>query len=128
MRGLRMAVPVLFLVLAACGGGGATTATTPNPPGGGGGGGGGGGTTCSGTTTSVSVVDNAFNPSCTKVAVGSTVTWTWAGANPHNVTFPTGASSATQTTGTFERAFPTAGTFNYSCTVHAGMNGSVVVE
>jgi plastocyanin len=36
-----------------------------------------------------------------------TVTWTWAGSNPHNVTFDAGGSnSATQTTGTFARAFP----------------------
>jgi plastocyanin len=76
----------------------------------------------------VSVVDFAFNPSSSTIAAGGEVTWTWGGAVGHNVTFGTGTNSATQTTGTFSRTFATAGSFAYECTIHAGMDGTIVVE
>lgn len=79
-------------------------------------------------TANVSVIDNAFDPDATTVAAGGTVTWTWNGASGHNVTFPSGSSSSTQASGTFSRAFPAAGTFDYQCTIHAGMNGTVTVQ
>lgn len=81
------------------------------------------------TTASVSVGDNFFNPTSTTIAEGGTVTWTWAGAANHNVTFSSGTNSATQTSGMFSRDFPTAGSFDYLCTVHgAAMSGTVVVQ
>jgi len=30
--------------------------------------------------------------------------------------------------GSYSRTFSVAGTFNYHCTIHAGMNGKVVVQ
>ena len=78
---------------------------------------------------SVSVRDNSFNPSSSLLAVGGTVTWTWEGSAGHNVTFPAGANSTTQATGTFSRAFPTAGSFGYQCTIHGtAMSGTIVVQ
>ena len=62
-----------------------------------------GGTTDPGTggntqptqTTSVAVSDNQFSPASIQVSPGATVTWTWAqGSSLHNVTFPSGTSSA----------------------------------
>lgn len=77
----------------------------------------------------VAVGDNFFNPSSTTVAVGGQVTWTWGGSAPHNVTFSAGTNSATQSSGTFDRTFPTAGSFDYQCTVHgAAMSGTVMVQ
>ena len=82
-------------------------------------------------TTQVAVVDNRFNPLANRIDPGQTVTWTWSGSNPHNVTFDDAAltASATQTQGIFERSFDTQGEFTYYCTVHgrAVMSGSVVV-
>lgn len=76
----------------------------------------------------VSVQDNAFAPASVNVATGTTVTWTWAGANQHNVTFDDGPASATQTSGTYQRQFTVAGSYPYECTVHgAAMSGTVVV-
>ena len=109
----------------ACGGG-----TEPSNNGGGG----GGGNQCTSTSTSVTVNNNSFSPRCTTVPAGSTITWTWGNnaSNTHNVTFPTGASSSTESTAgfTFQRAFPTAGTFTYVCTIHgaAVMGGTIVVQ
>lgn len=125
MRVVRGALATLVLAVVACGG--AESLTTTSTGGGGGGGGGGGADPCPGTGTAVSVVDNAFSPSCTKVTVGSTVTWTWNGSAVHNVTFSNSASP-NQSSGTYQRAFPAAGTFAYQCTLHAGMNGSIIAQ
>ncbi len=80
------------------------------------------------STANVMVSDNAFNPSATMIALGGQVTWTWSGSRSHNVTFQSGASSATQASGTFSRTFNTPGSFSYQCTVHSGMQGSVSVN
>lgn len=82
-------------------------------------------------TAEVTVNDNFFEPSSVTIAAGGTVNWTWVPAvsNSHNVTFSTGTNSATQASGTFSRSFPTAGTYNYNCTIHGvAMSGTVVVE
>jgi plastocyanin len=102
----------------------------PADPGGGGGGGGGGGATPV-ATTAVSVTDNQFVPAAIVVAPSATVTWTFTGSTPHNVIFPSTAiaDSGNLTTGTFATAMPAAaGTYSYSCTIHAGMNGTVQVQ
>ena len=117
MRFRVCALVVTLAALTACGGGDDGGDIT-NPPGGGG----------NSTTSSISVKDNVFDPVSTTVPVGTTVTWTWAGRDDHNVVFPTGPSSATQRAGTFQRTFSAAGTFDYTCTLHAGMNGKVIVR
>ncbi len=79
----------------------------------------------------VNVNDNSFNPATLTIAAGQTVLWQWKGSNPHNVTWDTqsgAGNSATQTTGTYSRTFNDAGTYDYHCTVHAGMQGNVVVQ
>ena len=82
----------------------------------------------------VEVRDNSFSPSTENVVIGETVTWTWTGSNQHNVTWDTGspAASATQTSGTYQRTFSQAGTYEYHCTIHgsagSGMHGTVTVQ
>ncbi len=81
-------------------------------------------------TTSVNVVDFAFDPPDILVTAGASVTWTWTGNVGHNVTFASGAiTSVTQVTGTFQAAMPTAtGVYTYQCTIHPSlMQGSVTV-
>lgn len=119
-------VATVVLAAAACGGGGDTTGptNTGNP----------GGTP--GTPTppvvqnSVGVGNNFFSPADIQVAAGTTVTWTWGSdAITHNVTFGDGTSSGNKSAGaSYSRTFATAGTFTYSCTLHGGMNGSVLVK
>lgn len=122
MRAARFGLATLFLVLAGCGDGG----TDPTP---GGNNNTGGTNTCASTSTNVTVQNNSFSPSCTRVPAGSTVTWTWAAtAVTHNVTFQSGASSGNQDSGTFQRGFPNTGTFAYECTLHPGMSGTIRVE
>ena len=78
----------------------------------------------------VEMDDNVFRPSTVRVLQGGTVTWTNEGSVQHNTTsIATGWASANlNPNGTFTQPFPTAGTFNYRCTLHPGMNGTVVVE
>ena len=73
-----------------------------------------------------------FEPSSILVAASGTVTWTWQGGVIHNVTFRTTGSPANipnMSSGSDSRIFPTAGTYNYVCTIHEslGMTGSVTV-
>jgi plastocyanin len=81
------------------------------------------------TSGAVTVGDNVFTPASVVVQVGSTVTWTWVGQNPHSVTFGNGTpTSATQISGPpYDQTFANTGTFNYVCKVHQNMNGSVKV-
>jgi amicyanin len=134
---LLLACMALGLVVAGCGGddddddggGGGGAATTEQPAGGGGGGddtggGGGGG-------AQVSEEGIAFQPAEVSVSVGDTVTWTNNDDVPHDVTadsFSSGEPGGMQPGDTFEHTFDQAGTFDYVCTVHPGMEGSVVVE
>ena len=72
---------------------------------------------------------NAFEPQTVTVAPGGTVTWTFQAL--HNVTFSGTGSPANITdksSGSDSRTFPTAGTYNYNCTIHGGMNGTVRVQ
>jgi plastocyanin len=82
------------------------------------------------TQANVSVENNSFVPPSSTIAAGGQVTWTWAaGAVTHNVTFASGTNSVDQSSGTFSRTFPTAGSFPYQCTIHgASMSGTVVVQ
>ena len=88
-------------------------------------------TTTAQLTTTIDIADNSFTPSAVTVPLHTTVTWSWGGANIHNVTFTTGGAPpniGNMTAGTASRTFDTAGTFNYHCTNHAGMTGSVTVS
>ena len=73
---------------------------------------------------------STFDPQTVTISRGGSVTWTFAAL--HNVTFggTTGAPQniPDQATGSAQRQFNTAGTFNYQCTLHAGMQGTVIVQ
>lgn len=73
----------------------------------------------------------AFTPSALTIELNETVTWSNTSGVLHNVTFSTGGAPANipdHTAGTTDRTFNTLGTFNYSCTNHGGMTGSVTVQ
>jgi plastocyanin len=74
--------------------------------------------------------NQAYAPDDVNVAIGETVTWVNADSVPHTSTSDaTGWDSGTVGPGgRFSRAFQTAGTFKYHCTIHPGMIGSVVVR
>lgn len=126
------------------GGGGSSTPTSPSTP----------STPSTPTPTTpsapaspvtVAVENNTFTPGTLTVAAGSTVTWKWdtctSGYDPyggsastcvdHSIVWDAGgaAASPTQSQGTYERTFATAGTYNYHCAIHGtAMAGKVVVQ
>lgn len=71
-------------------------------------------------------MDNNFEPVAAEVAAGDTVTWTWEGEADHNVVGDAFESDV-QREGTFEQRFDEPGTFDYRCTLHSGMTGTIVV-
>ena len=71
----------------------------------------------------------AFAPVTTSVAAGDVVAWSNSGTTPHNVTFDGYVQSSPMQGGdSFRLRFPTAGSFAYLCTVHAGMGGTITVR
>jgi plastocyanin len=90
------------------------------------------GSSSGGHGNAITVSNNVFNPSPDTAAVG-VVTFTWSNAsNGHNVTWLTGpgtlpANSTTKTSGTYDATLA-QGTYTFHCTVHAGMNGTIVVQ
>jgi plastocyanin len=79
-------------------------------------------------TTTVTLKDISFKKAVVHVAKGDKVLWVWKDKpSPHNVTFAR-QHSGTKQTGTYTMTFRKAGTFNYRCTLHPGMEGKVVVR
>jgi plastocyanin len=72
---------------------------------------------------------NSYNPSPDTVTVGQTVAWHNSNGTTHTATasgFGTGNVSAGSRSGLI--TMNTAGTFNYHCTIHPTMTGTLVVK
>lgn len=122
-RGLWPAAAIVLLA-AAC---------SSDNPGGPSGGGGGGGT--ANATVSIPLTDYGgnqapqFTPVQVTVPIGGRVNWNNQDSVGHTTTSDTGVWNGNLGAGgSYSRVFDTAGTFSYSCTVHSGMNGRVVVQ
>jgi plastocyanin len=115
MRHLRLILAAAAVAALACSGDDSPSAPT-----------GGGATTVTVGTPSGGLV---FNPTSINVPLNGTVTWNWnSGGVVHDVTFQDGSNSGPKSSGTFQKTFPTAGTFTYICSIHGPvMSGSVVV-
>lgn len=127
MRTIGMKLAVFLgasLALASCG--------SPSQPSGGGGGGGGGG---GAATVSIPLTDYGgnqtpqFTPVIVTITAGSSVNWQNNDTVTHTSTgennlwvqnIPAG--------GSYSRTFAAAGTFPYTCTIHSGMAGRVIVR
>ena len=77
----------------------------------------------------INIQSFAFNPSTLTVKAGTKVTWTNNDSVAHTVTsdsgkFDSGNISPGQS---FSYTFTNTGTFNYHCTIHPMMKGTVVV-
>jgi plastocyanin len=111
-RPLALLLLVLSFTLAACqAGSAASPADTPPVRG----------------VTKVDAKDLKFLPPAIEVPPGTEVTWRFVdGAVPHNVKGD-GFASENQSRGTFSHRFERPGEYRYTCDLHAGMDGRVVV-
>lgn len=117
---------LIFGTLLACGGGGGdgggiTPPPPPPPP-----------PPSPSPSASVTLRAATFDPTSVTITRTGTVTWNNTSGVVHNVTFTaaTGAPAniGDHSSGSNQRTFDTVGNFAYSCTNHAGMNGSVSVQ
>lgn len=87
-----------------------------------------------GTTANTVVIKNfAFSPASITVNKGTKVTWVNNDGATHTVTATDNGNtfnsgSIASGGGTFSFTFNTAGTFNYKCSIHPQMLGSVQVQ
>ena len=74
---------------------------------------------------------DVFTPNKVLIAQGGSVTWTF-GITAHNVTFNAAPGAPSRIDDTYSisvsRSFNQSGNFTYTCTIHAGMQGQVVVR
>jgi amicyanin len=79
--------------------------------------------------TAVSITNFKFNPTTLTVPVGATVTWTNQDEEPHSVAGKDGSfhSPGMDTHGTYSFTFTTPGSYDYICSIHPFMTGTVVV-
>ena len=75
----------------------------------------------------VELVGLDFVPRSVQVPVGRRVVWRWTDSVVHDVVSKDFASSEALDGGTYAVRFDRAGTFPYRCTLHTGMDGTVVV-
>jgi plastocyanin len=103
---------LLALALSACGTSGATT-TAPAAEDG---------------EPTVAIQDLAYTPEQLTIPAGATVTWVWRdGAVAHDVKGD-GFRSKVMAEGTFRHRFSQPGTYDYLCTLHPNMTGTIEVS
>jgi plastocyanin/methionine-rich copper-binding protein CopC len=82
-------------------------------------------------SVNVNIVDFKFDPAVITITTGTKVTWTEVGPTEHNTVSkadpPLWDSPILQIGDTFSYVFNEAGTFDYWCTIHPEMLGTVVV-
>lgn len=111
---------LLSAVVACSGGGYGTGPGTPPPP------------PPPPSHTVVATNGLVFTPSTLHVNAGEQVTFSF-GSVAHNVFFDAANGAPSNIDGnnantTTQRSFPTAGTYTYTCHIHPGMNGTVIVN
>jgi amicyanin len=80
-------------------------------------------------TADVGIVNLKFTPAALTIKAGTTVVWTNKDAIAHTVNFATDGinSSVLNQNDQFRHTFTTPGTYNYICSIHPFMHGSVTV-
>jgi plastocyanin len=86
-------------------------------------------TTSSVSANTINITNFAFDPDSITVNLGSTVRWVNRDSVPHRILFADGADSKILAPSqSWSRKFDGTGTFDYACTIHPAMQGTVIVE
>lgn len=83
-----------------------------------------------GEELTVTIQDHAFNPPTLEVAVGTTVTWINNDNAPHTATEQGGGFNSGRLSrgDSFSFTFTEPGTYNYICSFHPRMSGTIIVS
>ena len=112
-KALLATLVVLALTGAACGGGGGSDCTSQNA------------TTLTGTLT---IKDSGFSPNCFSVASGSTISIASDAIRGHNFTVEDTDVAVLLAPGeNGEATAPAPGAYDFLCTFHPGMKGTIIV-
>jgi plastocyanin len=111
-----IAVLTASLAMAACGGGGGAEQSPAAPA----------ASRAAGTT--IDMVDLAFKPRALTIKRGQTVTFRNRGKVTHNAKGPGFFSRVVEPGHSYSHKFEKAGTFEYVCTFHPGMEGTLTVR
>lgn len=78
----------------------------------------------------ITITNFKFNPQTLTVPAGTTVTWTNQDEEPHTVVAKDGSfhSPGLDTKGTYSFTFAKPGSYDYVCSIHPFMTGTVVVN
>jgi amicyanin len=80
------------------------------------------------STVQVSIKDFKYAPAQITIHKGDTVTWTNLDPVGHDVTFSNSASPTLKTNESYSKTFNQTGTFDYICSIHPYMKGTVIVK
>lgn len=83
------------------------------------------------TNHSISITDYMFSPSQLIIKVGDTVIWRDNGATIHTVTSDSGNELSSPTLSSnqvYSHTFNAIGTYNYHCSIHPSMTGTIIVQ
>jgi plastocyanin len=81
-----------------------------------------------GTSHEVDIVDFAFSPQTLVIQAGDTVTWTNLDVVEHTATGASFDSGLLAQGESYSLTFTTPGTYDYLCTPHPTMTGTIVVQ
>ena len=81
-----------------------------------------------GKIVEVDIQNSAFNPQSVAISTGDTVRWKNMDSIAHTVRGPAFESEVLEEGDTYEFLFTDAGTYNYDCSIHPSMKGTVVVK
>jgi plastocyanin len=80
------------------------------------------------TSAAINIENYAFNPATVTIAKGATVTWTNNDSTPHQIKSDKFNSDLLSQGQSFSFTFAEAGTYDYSCSIHPSMTGTIIVQ
>lgn len=79
-------------------------------------------------TVEVTIQNFAFNPDSVTISSGDTVKWTNMDSTAHTITGTDFSSGNLNKGDSYENTFTKAGTYDYHCSIHPSMTGTVIVK
>jgi plastocyanin len=82
----------------------------------------------SAVSNTITILNFAFSPSTLTINKGETVTWINEDSAPHTIKFETFNSDTFNKGESYAKTFNEVGSFNYYCSIHPSMIGTIIVK